>query len=178
MGGFSFLLLALLVFAPSVWAWKRMRAERERILRVFKIDASLGLSVVAEDYIIPSDGTKRSNKVERRFRRRFFFDLLEVYDHSCANCKQAKTKLEMDHFFVPKSFGGNLMLKHKKGYWVSNGILLCRRCNGNKADKSIEDYFEEDILKEILLKNTRMSFIINGLEPREFQEPRTLSSDP
>lgn len=174
MGGFSFVLLTLLVFLPSFWAWRRIQAEKRRILNVFRIDAQIGLSVISEDYIIPGDGTKRSNKVERRFRRRYFFDLLEIYDHSCANCKQAKTKLEIDHFFVPKSFGGNLMLKHKKGYWVSNGVLLCRRCNGNKADKSIDEFFEDEILKDILSKNTRMSYVINGLEFTEFQEPHTL----
>jgi hypothetical protein len=55
------------------------------------------------------------------------------------------------------------MMKHKKGYWVSNGILLCRRCNGNKADLKVEDFFDKDVLEEILKKNTKTSFLINGL---------------
>lgn len=167
MGNFSFLLLILIVFAPSLWAWRRMRLKQGEILSLFKVDAKAGLSLNKNDYIMPSDGTKRSNFVERRFRRRYLFDLLEIYEHSCANCNETKTKLEIDHFFIPKSYGGNLMMKHRKGYWVSNGILLCRRCNGKKADRSIDDFFEKEVLENIQKKNNQMSFIINGIDFKE-----------
>ena len=55
------------------------------------------------------------------------------------------------------------MMKHRRGYWVSNGILLCRRCNGNKADLSVEEFFAEEVLEEVLEKNKQTSFLLNGL---------------
>jgi 5-methylcytosine-specific restriction endonuclease McrA len=177
MGVFSFTILTLVVFAPSFWGLRRYWLHRREVLELFKRDAIIGFSTRIDDYLLSPDGQKRSNFTERRFRRRYFFDLLEVFEHQCANCKRAKLKLEMDHFFIPKSRGGNLMMRHKCGYWVCNGILLCRRCNANKADQRIEDFFEENILKEILKKNIQMSFLINGLDPKEYQGPHNLSSD-
>ncbi len=177
MGVFSFFILVFVVFGPSLWGFKRYLARKKEVLNLFREDAHNGLSTEIENYVIPGDGFKRSNFTERRFRRRYFFDLLEIFDHQCANCKRTKLKLEIDHFFIPKSKGGNMMMKHKKGYWVCNGILLCRRCNANKADQGIKEFFEEEVLAGILKKNTQMSDLINGLDPKKFQEPRSLSSD-
>lgn len=55
------------------------------------------------------------------------------------------------------------MMQHREGYWVSNGILLCRRCNANKADQSVHEFFEEDVLRETLELNLKTSFILNGI---------------
>lgn len=164
----TFLFLFILGLMLPAWRLLNLRrAKRRQVIGRFLEDVQAGLSLSRDDYLFPEGSHRRSNFIERRFRRRYHFELLEIFDHSCANCKRSLTKLEIDHFFIPKSLGGNLMMQHKRGYWVSNGILLCRRCNANKADQSVNDFFNEDVLEDILKKNTKTSFAINGLEDKE-----------
>jgi 5-methylcytosine-specific restriction endonuclease McrA len=123
-----------------------------------------GFSLGAEDYILYSDGKRRGSYRERLFRKKYYFDLLESYDHKCALCRKDKNKLELDHFFIPKSQYGDLMIRHKEGYWVCNAILLCRSCNKKKANILPKQFFTHEKLTEILEINLKINKLINNIK--------------
>lgn len=163
VGWFAFVLLFLWVTYLNFKIWKKQKLKREQSL--LKLSGALkdGLSFNSKDYCITESSYKRSNRIERRFRRRYFFDLLEEFDHQCFNCKRT-IKVECDHFFIPKSKGGNLMVKHREGYWVCNTILLCRACNSRKEDKAPELFFSPEQISESRIHINRMSELISKRE--------------
>ncbi|MCF8058959.1 MAG: HNH endonuclease [Bacteriovoracaceae bacterium] len=169
IGWGPFALLLIFITLPLLSGFYKSYLRRKAAKKLF-LEAVLngGLSLNGVNYKQEKKGFRRSNSQERVFKRRYFFDLLEIYDHSCANCNRSKIKLECDHFFIPKSRGGNLMMKHVDGYWVSNAILLCRRCNSLKADKSIDIFFEEKTLESVVDKNTLVSFLLNDLDFKKY----------
>jgi len=164
IGQFSFVFLLFLVFGWSLWKGLRGNKEKRELEKNELLKAlKEGLSLNPEDYQISKKARRRNNGVERRFRGRHITDLYEVFDGACARCGQREGRLELDHFFIPKSRGGNLMMRHRLGYWVSNCLLLCRRCNSNKADKNVEDYFSAAEMEKIRPLQEKMTKVINGI---------------
>lgn len=163
IGLFSFILLLLWVLGFGLWRTLRGKRQRKEFARIQLLKAfKEGISLNPKDYQISKKAKRRKNGVERRFRGRYITDLYEVFGGACARCGQKQGKLELDHFFIPKSRGGNLMMRHRDGYWVSNCLLLCRRCNSNKADKSVDDYFSVEEIEKIKLLQIKMTKIINA----------------
>lgn len=164
IGWFTFSLLFLWITYLNFRYLKKINFQKKEIKESLKRDIREGtLSFAIEDYYIDPKGKRRSNSIERRFKRRYFFDLLETFKNKCFHCKRT-LKLECDHFFIPKSLGGNLMVMHKSGYWVCNTILLCRSCNSKKEDKRPEEYFTHDELLGARERIEEMSLIITERE--------------
>ncbi|GEM_PF-2717028 len=175
IGKSSFTLLLVFICLPLFLGLYRKYLKMKLVKKSFLIASNNGgIGFDPKNYIYNEKGFKRSNGLERKFKRDYLFDLLEIYDHRCANCDRSKIKLECDHFFIPKSLGGNLMMKHIEGYWVSNAILLCRRCNSLKADKGIHEFFQKEKLKEIIDKNVEVSFLLNGVDFTKYRSDHTL----
>ncbi|MCR9205156.1 MAG: HNH endonuclease [Halobacteriovoraceae bacterium] len=143
VGWFAFSLLVLWVSFLNLRIWKKKNLKKILILKKLEEDLQKDISFLPRDYVIPKNSYKRSNRVERRFRKRYFFELLEEFNHQCFGCKRA-IKVECDHFFLPKSKGGNLMMLHREGYWICNTILLCRACNSRKEDKLPQEFFSKE----------------------------------
>lgn len=164
VGWLPFFLILTWIVWLNLKKWKKSKKLRMDCLENLATDFDQSrISLNPSDYIIEEKGFKRSNSVERRFKRRYFFDLLEVFDHKCFSCERS-VKIECDHFFIPKSKGGNLMIQHRKGYWICNAILLCRACNSRKEDKSPEEFFTNEKLEECFPLLEKMSFLISERE--------------
>jgi hypothetical protein len=161
LGLFPFLIFLSWLLFVLLCAIVRRRKKRALLKQVFREDLKEGLSLVNSDYIIDKRGRERSNPIERRFRRRYLFDLLEVFENRCAACKKEAIKFDLDHFFIPKSRGGNLMMRHKKGYWVCNALTLCHPCNQRKKDLAAQEFFEPHELEVLRQKIGLVSLRIN-----------------
>ena len=161
LGFFPFIVFLCWLILVLIRIVKRRRRKRRVLEQLFQKDLKEGLSLVSSDYIIDKRGRERSNPIERRFRRHYLFDLLEVFANRCAACKKEAIKFDLDHFFIPKSRGGNLMMRHKKGYWVCNALTLCHPCNQKKKDLAAQEFFEPQELEVLREKIGLVSLRIN-----------------
>lgn len=161
-----FSLVLLLALFYLFLYFKNKRREIKSLIALKKLENFFEESSNPFDlnhFVFEGKDYKRKNKIERRFKRRYFFELLEEFNHQCFKC-QKEVKTECDHFFIPKSYGGNLMVRHKEGFWVCNTVLLCRKCNRLKADKLPKDFFSTEELKKSLVHVKRLSELINKRE--------------
>ena len=113
-----------------------------------------------EDYIIENEDYKRNNSTDRLFHQHFKGYLLQLYENRCAKCGKLST-LEVDHFIIPKCYGGNFILRHKEGYNISNAIPLCKTCNVLKLDNPYNVFFTIDEINNILKINDVMTALLN-----------------
>ena len=49
--------------------------------------------------------------------------------------------LQFDHFWFPKSAGGNFLMRSLDGIYVNNCIPLCGSCNASKGKRDFRDFF-------------------------------------
>ncbi len=118
-----------------------------------------------QDYVISRRDYARGNEKEAIYRKRFMLDLLKVFGNKCAICGRSDNGFDLDHFIIPKNYGGNFVLMHKDGYLVNNAVPLCQTCNRSKSDESYEEIFaSEEELYEVLKKNKKMTVMINDDE--------------
>ncbi len=161
VGYLPFILFSFWLLLIVLKKRKALQEEKRRARKAFLEDSKVGLSLKKKDYLIDQRGIERSNPIERKFKRRFLFELLETFHHQCASCHKGDVKLTLDHFFIPKSQGGNLMVKSKRGYWVCNALPMCRKCNQRKRDLPAEQFFQPEKLHELKLKMVELSWLIN-----------------
>ena len=121
-------------------------------------DISIAYSINPSDYIIKNTDYKRSSDIDYNFKNNYKKDIVKIFDASCCNCGSTKD-LELDHFFIPKSMGGNFIMYHKKGFKVVNCILLCSTCNKSKSNK--QDFFKKETIYKLQLKLSRLQRAIN-----------------
>lgn len=115
-----------------------------------------------DHYWVRQSNFKRQNRIEKRYRKKFLLHLLDLFDNQCANCGDKENGLDLDHFMIPKSSGGNFKMKHNDGeYWVNNAIPLCISCNRSKGNGDYKAYFSIDRLEAILKKNNEMTRYVN-----------------
>ena len=116
-----------------------------------------------EDYIISNRDYARGNEKESEYRKRFMLKLLTVFGNECAICGRSDNGFDLDHFIIPKNYGGNFVLIHKNGYLINNAVPLCQTCNRSKSDESYKKIFaSEEELYEVLKKNKKMTVMINN----------------
>jgi hypothetical protein len=89
-----------------------------------------------------------------------------LYDTKCVKCQRVDNGLDLDHFFLSKSVGGNFSLQHKDGYLVNNAIPLCESCNRSKGDRPYANFFDRDQILFLFTKNREMNFLLNQIEPK------------
>jgi hypothetical protein len=104
--------------------------EHVRALNSFAIKSSI--STDPSHYIIDHSNYRRFNSIENDFRMRYLLPLLRAFHCRCAVCGSDSEGYELDHFFLPKSKGGNLILTHQDGYRLFNAAPLCISCNRRK----------------------------------------------
>jgi hypothetical protein len=71
-------------------------------------------------------------------------------------------QLEFDHFWLPKSQGGNFAMRSTAGYYVNNCIPLCRSCNASKGAKSFLEFFPHEEVEGVIEKSQSMNGYINS----------------
>lgn len=105
---------------------------------------------------------KRNNDLDFFFEKRFKSKLFEIYENECLFC-QKKNNLHVDHFFIPKSKGGNFILKTYNGLLFNNAVLLCETCNKKKHAKSFLEFREKIDFDKLKQRQISMNKVINGL---------------
>jgi hypothetical protein len=115
------------------------------------------LNIKEEDFV-------RENKIDRAFRKKLLLTLLSHFGCRCVLCGDNKNGLDLDHAILPKSRGGNFVLRLITGQIVLNAIPLCQSCNRSKGAKQLElptillgemKKFEtkyKEVLEEVLLE--------------------------
>lgn len=100
-----------------------------------------------ENLLVEDEDYKRENGKDRDFRKLYTLKLLQHFDNRCAMCGSQDNSVHLDHYFIPKSHGGNFLLKCADGRQLLNCVPLCQSCNCSKSDKLIEP--DEKILEKI-----------------------------
>jgi len=114
-------------------------------------------------YKILRTAYKRKNADEKLYTSKFLLPILRIFDCRCAICGADDDGLEMDHFWVPKDRGGNLMMKLRDGEaYVNNGIPTCGACNRAKSN-GVAD-LPSVKLAEIIMKNRWATAVVNDVD--------------
>lgn len=103
----------------------------------------------------------RPNHMHDRKVKRKYADLItNHYENKCACCGYKK-KLTLDHYFIPRSQGGSLIMKHSSGLYHSNVVLLCEKCNSDKGSMKPEVFIKDsETLDYIAEKNSELTEIL------------------
>lgn len=123
------------------------------------IDESFSTEIT--DYVVDPTDYSRESRIDNYYKKNFSYLLTKAFNGSCCKCGQGMGTLEYDHFWKPKSDGGNFLMRHKDGYYINNCIPLCRSCNSSKGKSSYTSYFTTDELSEIISKSQSLNHEIN-----------------
>ncbi len=128
--------------------------SQQRLTRVsweefLAIASSEGINISESEYIVLPEDYSRDSRVDRFFKNHLKFILVQHFDGKCVDCG-ALSDLELDHFWRPKSTGGNFAMRSRQHFYVNNCIPLCRSCNASKGARSIFEYFDSDKVKALL----------------------------
>ncbi len=120
-------------------------------MRAKAINKTLGgdLSFDPTDYVIVGPDYSRDSRIDNYYRNHFSQLLSRAFDGHCCKCGEGMGQLEYDHFWWPKSSGGNFLMRHKSGTYVNNCIPLCRSCNSSKGSRNSQDFFSDEEIEHI-----------------------------
>lgn len=123
--------------------------------------------------VVSSSDRTRENAADRDYRKRMLLRLLGLYGNQCAICGANDAGLDLDHFFVPKSQGGNFALTRHDGIKVNNAVPMCESCNRAKGARPYDEFLRgrEERLRVILRLNVQMNRLLNGLSQTEAAPP-------
>jgi 5-methylcytosine-specific restriction endonuclease McrA len=139
----------------------RLSLQQKRQENALTISQSLP-STNPGDYAIERRDYSRSNSDERLYKTKWWPTLMRLYDCRCALCGEDRDGIELDHFWIPKSHGGNLLLRHQlANQIINNGVPLCTACNRHKQESIIK--LNDLQLEKIARTNRHMTAMINGV---------------
>lgn len=143
----------------------RLSLQQKRQENALTISQSLP-STDPNDYAIERRDYSRSNSDERLYKTKWWPTLMRLYDCRCALCGEDRDGIELDHFWIPKSHGGNLLLRHQlTNQTINNGVPLCTACNRHKQESIIK--LNDSQLERIARANRQMTAMINGVYAAE-----------
>lgn len=144
---------------------RRLSLQQKRQENIATISQSLP-STDPSAYAIERRDYSRSNSDERLYKIKWWPTLMRLYDCRCALCGEDRDGIELDHFWIPKSHGGNLLLRHQlTNQLINNGVPLCTTCNRRKQESIIK--LNEFQLVQIADANRKMTAMINGVPAAE-----------
>jgi 5-methylcytosine-specific restriction endonuclease McrA len=128
------------------------------------------LDLDLDNYVVNEKDFIRESRLDRHYRKQFSYALSRAFDGHCCNCGEGMGQLEFDHFWLPKSKGGNFLMRSTDGYYVNNCIPLCRSCNASKGARDYRDFFDEEYLESIVETSQSINAHINK-EMHDFNDP-------
>lgn len=131
---------------------------KKEILEAEKIE--LIYSFYAEDYLIRPQDFERNNEIDQYFNQKYKFKLLKIFENKCLISGSIE-RIELDHAIIPKSKGGNFILKHKNGYLLLNALPLTKSVNLEKSDTYGKDFFSKEEINYIFNKLKEINILIN-----------------
>jgi 5-methylcytosine-specific restriction endonuclease McrA len=119
------------------------------------------LDVNPDGFVIVNNDFVRESRLDRHYRANFSYTLSRAFSGHCCKCGEGMGQLEFDHFWLPKSKGGNFLMRSVDGLYVNNCIPLCRSCNASKGARDYRDFFDEDELIDIVQTSQSINKHIN-----------------
>lgn len=113
-----------------------------------------------KNYQIQKEDFERNNDIDKYFNKKYKFRILKLFDSMCVKTGKIE-EIEMDHFLIPKSRGGNFILLHKDGYLLINAVPLTKSVNLDKKDDYGFNYFSSDEVSLILKKLEKINILLN-----------------
>jgi len=139
----------------------RLSLQQKRQENIATISQSLP-STDPSVYTIERRDYSRSNSDERLYKTKWWPTLMRLYDCRCALCDDDRDGIELDHFWIPKSHGGNLVLRHQlTNQAINNAVPLCTACNRHKQESIVK--LNDPQLEKIARANRQMTAMINGV---------------
>jgi len=122
-------------------------------------------------YTIVGTDFSRDSRIDNFYKKRFDKVLSRAFEGHCCKCGRGMGQLEFDHFWFPKSKGGNFLMRHKeKGIYINNCVPLCRSCNAQKGDRDFTLFFTSQDLGRIFSVS---HFVTQSVNPEmlSFSDP-------
>lgn len=147
---------------------RRLSLQQKRQENAAILSQSLP-STNPSDYVIERRNYSRSNSDERLYKVKWWPTLMRAYDCRCALCDEDQDGIELDHFWIPKSHGGNPILRHRlTNQLVNNSVPLCSACNRRKQESIIS--LNNSQLVKIAKANCEITAAINGVNAAPLAE--------
>jgi len=128
------------------------------------------LDLSPENYIIVPEDYSRDSRIDKYYKRNFSKLLSRAFNGHCCKCGEGMVQLAFDHFWFPKSRGGNFLMRHVEGYYINNCVPLCSSCNSSKGNKEIHEFFDLSEIKEITKRSQSINSEINA-SMVDFEDP-------
>lgn len=141
---------------------KQIEAINSRIATLLNLEPT--------DYVIVGPDYSRDSRIDNYYKSRFSYVLSKAFGGHCCRCQEGMGQLEFDHFWWPKSRGGNFLMRSKNGVYVNNCIPLCRSCNASKSNKDFREFFTESEISRIIEISQSINVYINE-EMIDFSDP-------
>lgn len=119
------------------------------------------LDPAPDAYYIAGPDFGRDSRVDNYYRSHFSYVLSRAFEGHCCKCGEGMAQLEFDHFWFPKSNGGNFLMRSKTGVYVNNCIPLCRSCNAAKGKKDFREYFDETEVASVMQRSQSVNQYVN-----------------
>lgn len=126
-----------------------------------RLASSEDFDLSPEAYIIAGQDYSRDSRLDRFFKNHMKYALIQHFNGCCVSCS-AVDDLELDHFWHPKSKGGNFAMRSQKRLYVNNCIPLCRSCNASKGAKEAFVFFDGEQLKQLLEQSQKFNGFLNS----------------
>lgn len=124
------------------------------------------ISTDHQEYMIYGPDFSRSSRMDEYVRNHLWGSIKFLHGGKCAHCHRpehyVEGSLELDHFWQPKSKGGNFIMRHLDGVFVCNIIPLCRSCNASKGAKSLKEFFSLPEIGRLMAISVKITNHINN----------------
>ncbi|MGC9395084.1 MAG: hypothetical protein ACP5J4_09530 [Anaerolineae bacterium] len=145
---------------PYMGVEKQIKSE----IQLAAISARIGalLDISPTNYHIVGRDYSRDSRIDNFYRQHFSYVLSRAFNGHCCKCGEGMGQLEFDHFWLPKSSGGNFLMRSKSsGLYVNNCIPLCRSCNSSKGYRDFREFFTEEEIEDIVKRSQSIETYIN-----------------
>lgn len=142
---------------------KELRQARQREAAA-GLAMNLDINFDPDAYVIVGPDYSRDSRVDRFYRSKFREGLTAAFSGQCVKCGEGMSGLEFDHFWYPKSKGGNFAMRLRKDsgiVYINNCIPLCRTCNASKGPKPYDVFFTVEELQDLLRVNSSITGKLN-----------------
>jgi len=145
---------------PYMGVERQIKSE----IQLAAISARIGalLDILPVNYHVVGRDYSRDSRIDNFYRQNFSYVLSRAFNGHCCKCGEGMGQLEFDHFWLPKSSGGNFLMRSKNsGLYVNNCIPLCRSCNSSKGYRDFREFFIEEEIEDIVKRSQSIEVYIN-----------------
>lgn len=129
---------------------KKSKTLQEQLKRNEEVASTIKDKLYNRDrFVILKNSYNRGNAVDNYVQSSLKNLILNCFENKCVKCGSSED-LTLDHYWLSKNEGGNFIMKEVESRnLINNTIVLCRKCNAAKSDKSYTDFFSNNQLDNI-----------------------------